>query len=81
MISCQQYDYIEIACLYKLPVKLILQNGGVVIGEAADTLRNAARQECMSVKTANGLHIVILDELVSMAATRPNAHFDVVVFQ
>lgn len=27
MISCQQYDYIEIACLFNLPVELTLSDG------------------------------------------------------
>ncbi|MCM0148941.1 Rho-binding antiterminator [Photobacterium galatheae] len=81
MISCQQYDYIEIACLYKLPVKLTLQDGREIVGAAEDTLRNEEKQECMSVRTANELHIVVLDDVNSMAATEPNAHFNVVVFQ
>ncbi|KKC99603.1 MULTISPECIES: Rho-binding antiterminator [Photobacterium] len=80
MISCQEYDYIEIACLYQLPVRLTLKNGQLVEGHAKDTVRNSDRQECLSLQTSLGLQIVVLDELASMEATQPNAYFDVVEF-
>ncbi|QUJ70421.1 Rho-binding antiterminator (plasmid) [Photobacterium sp. GJ3] len=80
MISCQQYDYIEIACLYTLPVRLTLNNGQQIEGHAKDTLRNSDRQECLSLQTSRGLQIVVLDELVRMEATQPNVHFDVIEF-
>ncbi|WP_202603928.1 Rho-binding antiterminator [Photobacterium halotolerans] len=81
MISCQQYDYIEIACLYKLPIKLCLADGSEIEGIAQDTLRNEEKQECISLKTASGLQIVVLDQLNTMEATRPNPHFERVSFR
>lgn len=51
MISCSQYDYIEIACLYRLPVALTLQDGSVIQGTAKDTGRNAARQSALLLRT------------------------------
>ncbi|WP_246747355.1 Rho-binding antiterminator, partial [Vibrio cholerae] len=29
MVSCSQYDYIELACLFHLPVKLTMKSGEV----------------------------------------------------
>lgn len=81
MISCQQYDYIEIACLYKLPVKVCLADGSEIEGIAQDTVRNEGKQECMSLKTSAGLQIVVLDQLNTMEATRPNPHFERVHFR
>lgn len=38
MISCNQYDYIEIACMYKFPLRLTLVSNQVVEGTAIDTV-------------------------------------------
>ena len=43
MISCNQYDYIEIACMHNLSIELILKNGDGVCGVATDT--NAMQTE------------------------------------
>nr|WP_261833361.1 Rho-binding antiterminator [Vibrio ishigakensis] len=37
MISCSQYDYIELICLYRYPVKLELKSGSVVTGSALES--------------------------------------------
>jgi len=81
MISCQEYDYIEIACLYQLPVKLCLTDGSEIEGIAQDTVRNEDKQECISLKTSTGLQIVVLDQLNAMEATRPNSYFERVHFR
>ncbi len=47
MISCNHYDYIEIACMHHLRIELILKNGDSVCGVATDTKRNALKQECI----------------------------------
>ena len=49
MLSCQQYDYIEIACMYHYPVKLTMKSGTIVQAKALDTARNEDRQECIKV--------------------------------
>ena len=40
MISCNHYDYIEIACMHRLNIELVLKNGDSVCGVAADIKRN-----------------------------------------
>ncbi len=80
MISCNQHDYIEIACMYRLPLVLTLMDGSIIACEAKDTLRNAQKQECLLVTQEGGDVLVILDELKSMRATIENPHFDLVVF-
>ena len=47
MISCNHYDYIEIACMHRLNIELVLKNGDSVCGVAADIKRNALKQECI----------------------------------
>lgn len=49
MISCQQYDYIEIACLFHLPIELTLHNGKKVSGVAQTTSYNQNKEECLQL--------------------------------
>ncbi|CAA0123847.1 Uncharacterised protein [BD1-7 clade bacterium] len=87
MVSCQLYDYIEIACLYRIPVDLTLVSDALVEGIAVDT--------CIEL----GAEFMVLDHLelakasdepqrlkidIStikiMAARVKNPHFDQVNF-
>lgn len=77
MISCAQHDYIEIACLYRMPVVLTLDKGEVLRGVAVDTVRDHDRTECL--KLASG-QLVVLDRIRSLEAVEPNPHFDRVDF-
>ncbi|TBR42478.1 transcriptional regulator [Marinomonas agarivorans] len=49
MISCQQYDYIEIACLFRLPIELTLHTGEKVSGVAQTTSYNQNKEECLQL--------------------------------
>lgn len=80
MISCQQYDYIEIACLFKLPVTLTLLNGQQLSGQAVDTRYNAQHQECIVLVTSMGEQLIATSQLRSMKAQFQNPHFDVIEF-
>lgn len=84
MLSCDLHDYIEIACMYRLPLELELRDGQCVSGTAIDTCRNAEKQECiqLAVTEEEGRQriLVVLDELRTMRALVKNPHFDVVKF-
>ena len=80
MISCNQHDYIEIACMYQLPLVLTLSDGSTIECEAKDTLRNEQKQECMLVVQEGVDVIVNLNELKSMKAKVENPHFELVEF-
>lgn len=41
MLDCDKHDYVEIVCLYRYPLRLILSNGTVLSGTAVDTRYNA----------------------------------------
>lgn len=47
MVTCSQYDFIEIACMFKLPVEITLKNGEKHQGSAFDTGYDMERQECL----------------------------------
>ena len=47
MISCDQYDYIEIVCTFQYPIKVTMKLGDVVECVALDTARNENKEECI----------------------------------
>jgi len=61
MINCNQYDYIEIACMYRYPIKITMNTGEVIECTALDTPRNEAREESIKVNTEGTKSIVVLD--------------------
>ncbi|NLC01465.1 MAG: transcriptional antiterminator, partial [Pseudomonas formosensis] len=46
MITCDQSDYLEIACLYRIPIALNWPDGRRVEGIPLDTGYNEHREEC-----------------------------------
>lgn len=80
MISCQQYDYIEIACMYRYPVILVLKSGEELSGIATDTARNENKQECIRIINGDDSQLVVLDTLTAMKVTVNNPNFQEVFF-
>ena len=80
MISCQQYDYIEIACLYRYEVSLTTGNGDVVQGTAVTTGINQHKQEYLALDTPQGAVNVLLIELTKMQVITANPHVSEVIF-
>ena len=80
MIACHQHDYIEIACMHKFPVKLLLKNGMEIEGIANDTTINNNREECIILKTGDKEQIVVLDMIKEMDVQIENPHFTLVKF-
>ena len=80
MISCEQHDYIEIACTFRLPVRLTFSNAHQLVGIAKDIVYNSDRKECMVISTRDGDVSVVLEELKSIKALEENAHIDIVYF-
>lgn len=80
MISCSDYDYIEIVCLFNYPIQLKLKNGDIITGTALDTTRNDAREECIKLSVAGKDTLVVLDSIAKLRVTVDNPHFVEVVF-
>ena len=80
MISCNHYDYIEIACMHHLSVELILKNGDSVCGVATDTKRNALKQECIAINVNGELKLIVLTTISLLKARESNPYFDHVDF-
>lgn len=80
MISCHEYDYIEIACMYHYPVKLTLSTGSEVTGIALDTARNDTKQECLKIEVNGVQALIILNQVSKLTALIDNPYFTVVNF-
>jgi len=80
MISCQQYDYIEIACMYRYDIKLTMKSGTLLQAKALDTARNEDNKECIKVMSDEGERLIVLDEITLLEATHSNPHFQTVSF-
>lgn len=80
MISCGNYDYIEIVCLFKYSVEITLKSGEVVSGKALDTAKNSLGEECIKLLTQDSDLLVVLDSIAKMKVTMENPHFQEVAF-
>ncbi|MDA0120306.1 Rho-binding antiterminator [Vibrio sp. T11.5] len=80
MISCNQYDYIEIACLYHIPVRLVVESGQIVEGKAKTTRYDEHRRESIVIDSSAGEVDVPTESLVSMTALVANPHFNEIFF-
>lgn len=80
MVSCEHYDFIEIACLYRHKVKLILKSGSEVFGVAIDTALNADREECIKIENDDRNWLITLNSIATMQALNDNQQFSIVTF-
>ncbi|GIU10242.1 MULTISPECIES: Rho-binding antiterminator [unclassified Shewanella] len=85
MISCNQYDYIEIVCLYHYPVKIRLKDATILNGVAIDTVRDELKQECIKLGKAKdegaaAEQLVILDDIASLEVCIDNPHLHYIEF-
>jgi len=80
MVSCSEHDYIEVACLYRYPVKLTMKAGEPVTGIALDTARNEAREECIKINADETEVLVELNGIAKIEALVENKYFTEIVF-
>lgn len=76
MISCDQSDYIEIACLYRIPVTLRFTDKPAVTGVPLDTGYDAKKHERLLMRIGTTTTWVDITHLSSMTAVRANPYFD-----
>jgi Rho-binding antiterminator len=81
MISCSEYDHIEIVCMFNYPVTLSLRSGELVSGSAVDTRRNTNREECIVVNIDNEERLIVLDTIARLDVNRSNPHFQTISFK
>ncbi len=76
MISCSEYDYIEIVCLYRYLVRLTMKTGEIIDGIALDTKSNERL-----LLNINGLETLVdLNNISKLEVKVNNPHFTEVTF-
>ena len=79
-ISCEQHDYIEVACLYGYQLKLILKDKQTIEGKAIDIINSVDKGECLVIDDDINKQHVVLTQLAILEVTTPNAKFREVIF-
>ena len=81
VISCDEYDYIEIACMQRYPIKLTLKSAEALVeGVAIDTQRNKAREECVQIDVNGTIALIVLDDISKLEVCVENPHFKMISF-
>ncbi len=80
MITCDQHDYVEIACLFRYSVRLTLKSGHEVEGVAIDVRLDDQRDECIALRNEAGVRLVALRDAASLEVTTENPRFRAVRF-
>lgn len=80
MMSCSDYDYIEIVCMYRYPIAITLASGVQLECIARDTKRDEQKRECIQVDNQGELQLIVLDELRALEVLVDNPHFTKVTF-
>lgn len=77
-ISCERYDYLEIACLYAYRVRLTLYSGEIVEGKAITTSVNSLRKEVLVLDVGEQQQVkkeVETEKLKTLDVLTANARF------
>ena len=79
-MSCNEHDYVEIACMYQYPIKITMKAGNVLECTALDTQYNSAREECIKVNVKGIDKEVIIDKISKIEVCVENPYFKLVCF-
>lgn len=80
MISCDQYDYIEIACTFRYPIKLTMKSGKEIAAIACDTKINDYKEECIEIDVTGAHTLVVLNDISILEVCIENPHFKTIAF-
>tara|TARA_R110002167_G_scaffold37563_22_gene117689 strand:+ start:278 stop:526 length:249 start_codon:yes stop_codon:yes gene_type:complete len=80
MISCDRHDYIEIACMYRYPIRITLKSKLTIDCMALDTKQNEQRDECILVVCNETKKLIILNDIETIEVLIDNPHFTLVSF-
>ncbi|WP_125717572.1 Rho-binding antiterminator [Pseudoalteromonas rubra] len=75
MISCSDYDYFEIVCMFHYPITLSLRNGEELTGVAADLCRDEQKNECIQLNVHGTTKQILLTHITKLTVTVANPHF------
>ena len=79
-ISCEQYDYVEIVCMKRYPINLVMKDGKEIKCIAIDTALNNDGSECIEVSSGDETFLVELSEISQLRVCVANPYFNCVSF-
>ena len=79
-ISCDLYDYIEIACMRSYQLRVLLKDGVEITGTAKTTRVSAEKLEYLVVDTGEGDIDVAMVDISTMTAMTVGATFSCIDF-
>ncbi len=79
-IDCNLYDYVEIACMYRYPVRAATTDGRILTGIASDTMVDADKVEYLELLVDGERDRLRLDRIASFEPLVENARFGKVRF-
>ena len=84
ILACNLHDYIEVMCLYRYEVQIMLNNGHHITGKFDSTGfigQSTAKQEVIRGKDDNGVDLtLVLTDIKTVTVLTKNAQFNIVHF-
>ena len=74
-IDCNAFDYVELACLYRYPVRLHLRDGSSLEGTAVDTRTSSADGEHIVLDIDGERRLIRLDAIAELEPRLHKARF------
>ncbi|MND89885.1 Rho-binding antiterminator [compost metagenome] len=74
-LSCDLYDYIEIACLHRYQLHIELAGGGRLDARAMTTLTTRDKEEFLIVQNEGGQERLRLDQITAITPLTEGASF------
>ena len=79
-IDCTHHDYLEVACVAKIPVEITLTDSETVSGLPIDVLHEDGAERLV-IRNQDGAARIRLDRIATMQALIDNPHFRLVDFR
>jgi Rho-binding antiterminator len=74
-VDCNVFDYVEIACMYRYPVRIFFRDGRQLDGTAVDTAVEAGRGEFLVLDIDGKSERVRLDTIATLETRVAGARF------
>lgn len=79
-MSCDLYDYLEIACMRGYRLDIELKDGARLVAKALTTRTSSEKEEFILLETDDGQQEIRLDQLLAITPLDAHAQFGRVVF-
>ncbi|MFC0119767.1 Rho-binding antiterminator [Pseudoalteromonas xiamenensis] len=74
MLSCEQHDYLEVACVYHFELEVTTTDGHSYLGLAKD-VRYENKTQCLVLESGSVQNAVSIAQITSLVALTDNPYF------